>query len=153
MERPQSIIWFERFYLGALGIGFLNTAFSWSSRQARLAVLPNSQNLPSWFVSVVSISTLVFGLAISLLLWHFVARRGSPVAKIFVVIFFVFGLLGLVWLPGLVSSVRIGLISPITALVSIFRFILNGAAVWMLFRPDTKSWFDKKTPDLTETFN
>ena len=99
---------------------------------------------------LVLIGTLVFSLAISLLLWHFVARRGSPVAKIIVVIFFVLGLVGI---PGLFTSVRIGLISPVMALLSIVTFILNGAAVWMLFRPDTKPWFDKKAPDLKETFN
>ena len=150
MERPQSIIWFERFYLGALGVGLLNTALSWSSLQARMGAVPNSQSLPSWFMPVVVIGSLVFGLAISLLLWHFVARRGSPVAKIFVVIFFVLGLVGI---PGLFTSVRIGLISPVMALVSLMTFVLNGAAVWMLFRPDTKPWFDKKSPDLKETFN
>lgn len=150
MERPASIIWFERFYLGALAIGFANSAFTWSSLQERMAAVPNSQSLPSWFMPVVLIASLLIALVISLLLWHFVARRGSTVAKVIVVIFFVIGLFGL---PSTVMGVSSGLISPLTALVSLITFALNAAAVWMLFRPDTKSWFDKKTPDLKNTFN
>lgn len=150
MERPQSIIWFERFYLGAFALGIASSALGWSSLQEQMGAIPNSQSLPPWFMPVVLIASLTFGLVISLLLWHLVARRGSTVAKVFIVIFFVLGLLGL---PSTVMGVSSGLISPLMAIGNIITLALNAAAVWMLFRPDTKPWFDKKTPDLKNTFN
>jgi hypothetical protein len=73
MERPQSIVWFERLYLGAMAIGILNSIVNWSAMQERIAATPNSAMLPSWFVP----ATMAIGLLITLVLWYFVARRGA----------------------------------------------------------------------------
>ena len=146
MERPQSIIWFERFYLGSLALGIVDTVANWSKSQAEVVASPGAALLPTWFMPL-AVSISIF---IGFLLWYFVARRASVVAKWINVIFFG---LALIALPQTFSRVSTGADSPLQALASLIVYALNGAAVWMLFRPDTKPWFDKKTPDLRETFN
>ncbi len=131
MDRPQSIIWFERLYLGGVAVGLANTVFNWSSIQEQVAATPNSEMLPSWFMS----ATIAIGIGINLLLWYFVAMRGSVVAKWIVVVFFVLGLLGVV--QTMVSGATTGSSTIIGSVV----LALQAGAVFMLFRPDTKSWF------------
>ena len=46
MERPQSIITFERCYLGAVALGLANNALNWTNMQEQMAATPNSQLLP-----------------------------------------------------------------------------------------------------------
>ncbi|UVO54167.1 hypothetical protein [Sphingomonas sp. SUN039] len=147
MERPQSIVWFERLYLGAAAVGILNSVVNWSAMQERIAATPNSAMLPSWFVP----ATMGVGLLITLLLWFFVARRGSVVAKWIVTVLFVIGLIGV---PTLITGVSSGLITPLQAAFSLVTFAMNAAAVVMLFRPDAKPWFGGAgRTDLTDTFS
>lgn len=141
MTRPQSIIWFERFYLGALALGLLNTMLNWSVIQQQLGTSAASSILPGWFMPAI----LGIAFAINLLLWYLVARRRSVVAKWFVTVLFIIGLFGLL---GLVRGQVPGRIVPFT----ILNYLLNAAAVVMLFRPDTKRWFAGKR-DLGETFS
>jgi hypothetical protein len=146
MERPQSIVWFERSYLGALALGLVNNALNWTAMQERMAAAPNSALLPSWFLPV----ALGIGILISLLLWFFIARRASVVAKWIVVVLFVIGLIGV---PGIVTGLQSGLITPLMAAFALIAFGLNGFAVWTLFRSDTKAWFSGQATDLTDTFS
>jgi hypothetical protein len=146
MERPQSIITFERCYLGGVALGLANNALNWSNMQEQMAATPNSQLLPDWFLP----ATIGVGLVITLLLWYFVARRASTVAKWILVVFFAIGLLGL---PGIVAGVSSGLIAPLMAIVGLITLALNAIAVWMLFRPDAKLWFAGQKTSLTDTFS
>lgn len=81
MDRPASIVTFERLYLGALAIGVINTVMSWSTNQAQMAAqtaqVPEAGQIISWLVPVAT----AIGVGISLLLWYFIARRGAAVAK------------------------------------------------------------------------
>jgi hypothetical protein len=146
MERPQSIITFERCYLGGVALGLANNALNWSNMQEQMAATPNSQLLPDWFLP----ATIGVGLVITLLLWYFVARRASTVAKWILVVFFAIGLLGL---PGIIAGVSSGLIAPLMAIVGLITMALNATAVWMLFRPDAKLWFAGQPTSLTDTFS
>ncbi len=146
MERPPSIITFERCYLGAMALGLANNALNWTNLQEQMAAAPNSQLLPDWFLP----ATLGFGLLITLLLWYFVARRASVVAKWILVVFFVIGLIGV---PGIVMGLTTGTVAPLMAIVALLTLGLNAAAVWMLFRPDAKHWFAGQQPSLTDTFS
>jgi hypothetical protein len=147
MERPQSIVWFERLYLGAMAIGILNSIVNWSAMQERIAATPNSAMLPSWFVP----ATMAIGALITLVLWYFVARRGSVVSKWIVTVLFVVGLIGV---PTVITGVSSGLITPLQAAFSLVTFVMNAAAVVMLFRPDAKPWFEGiRSNDLTDTFS
>ena len=142
MARPQSIVWFERFYLGAIALGLLNSVLNWDVIQEQIAANPGSQILPGWFMPVI----MIVGIAINLLLWYFVARRGSTVAKWIITVFFAIGLFGLF---GVFTGQVPGRLLPFTLL----NFALNAAAVYMMFRPDTKRWFSGGRDDLEDTFS
>lgn len=136
MERPQSILWFERCYLGAMAIGLLNTATNWSRVQEQIAATPNSELLPSWFFA----ATLSLGLAISLTLWYFVARRGSVVAKWIVTVFFAIAVL------SVVRTAASGIVPPTLNILAVIALVLQAIGVFMLFRGDSKPWFGDSKP-------
>ena len=131
MDRPQSIIWFERLYLGGAAVSLANTLINWSSIQEQVAATPNSELLPSWFTGAM----IAIGISVNLLLWYFVARRGSIIAKWIVSVLFALGLIGVLRTLGSDMAVQ-G-----TGLFAITVVALHGAAVFMLFRPDAKAWF------------
>jgi hypothetical protein len=141
MERPQSIINFERCYLGAMAVGILSSVLNWSAIQGQVAATPGAGLLPDWFMPV----TIVISLGINLLLWYFAARRGAVVAKWIIVVFFAFSLIGI---PGMLS----GLVPTRIMIFGLVSLVLNAIAVWMLFRPDSKPWFKGVRPDLKDTF-
>jgi hypothetical protein len=141
MDRPQSIINFERFYLGSLAVSLLSSVLNWST----VMKTPGLEALPGWFMPVV----LFISFGISILLWYFVARKGSVVSKWIVVIFFGLSLLGL---PGMFLETNSGLTTPLMLVVALITYVLNAIAVWMLFRPDTKPWFEGVRTNLEDVF-
>lgn len=144
MTRPQSIIWFERCFLGAIGIGIINSALNWSKIQAAVDATPGAAGLPAGFM----IGTIVIGLIINLVLWYFAARRGANVAKWIIVVLFGLGLL------GLVRTLTSGVAAPTMNVFAYVALALQAVGVWMLFRPDAKAWFaGRRDDDLTQTFS
>ena len=142
MLRPASIVTFERCYLGAWAIGLINTIVNWQTTMAAMSANPNAAALGPSFATTMMIGGLVIGAAITVLLWYFVAKRGSLVAKWVVtilialgVIFFVFG--------AAMGRMQMG---PV-AIVGIMQVVLQVVAVVMLFRPDTKAWFGEDRPE------
>jgi hypothetical protein len=144
MTRPQSIIWFERCFLGAIGIGLVNSALNWSKIQEAVAATPGAGVLPGGFL----IGTMVVGIIINLLLWYFAARRGANVAKWIIVVFFGLGLL------GLIRALTGGVAAPTMNVFAYAALALQAVGIWMLFRPDAKAWFaGRRGDDLTQTFS
>ena len=145
--RPRSIVIFEFCYLGAVVLGLLNTVLNWS----KLLEMPGMAALVArwpWYMPTV----MAFSALISLLLWYFVARRASVVAKWIVVVFYGFSAI------GIVIMLATGLGIDRIAAASLFLFALNGIAVWQLFRRDALAWFAARrnpvTPgSLDETFS
>ena len=137
--RPSSIELFEKVYLGAIAIGLVNAVLSWSQVNAMMAD-------PRMQAAGVGTGTLVFGVVIGilvpLLLWFFIARRASNVAKWIYVVLTALGLFG--FLNALANPmVPKGLVT-----------VLGAAAVglqvfgaWLLFRPDAAAWLDGKGAD------
>ena len=72
--------------------------------------------------------------AISLLLWFLISRKAITVAKWILTVFTVIGALMIPF-----SLEAMGLVSIIFALVIT---AMQLAAIWMLFRPDAKVWFE-----------
>ena len=124
--RPASIVNFERLYLAAIAIGLVNTILSWDRSVAMLASQPGMDFGPGFLVG-----TVVAGLIIQLLLWYFIARRGSSVAKWVLVLLFVLGLIFVATSPP---------IGGIATILGVVTLLLDLAAIWMLFRPDARSW-------------
>lgn len=138
MERPASIVTFERCYLGAWIVGLANTALNWTTTVDQLTANPAVANLGASFASTVLVGSIAVGAALTLILWYFVARQGSVVAKWIVTILFAFGLA--TFLFGLAMG-RIGIGPGIV--VTVVTLALQGLAVAMLFRPDTRGWFGR----------
>jgi len=132
MQRPTSIVNFERCYLGSVVVGLIASLFNWHDAQSLVAVQRANQMIGSWYMPAM----LAVGIVIELLLWYFVARRGSTVAKWIVVVFFVFSCFGLV--TGLAGH---RYPTGIAGVLSIVGFVLDAIAVWLLFKPDAKAWF------------
>ena len=150
MQRPPSIVNFERLYLGSIALGLVNTAIGWQARQDVLAANravagnPQVQATLAWLLPLVT----VIGLAISLLLWFLVARRGSVVAKWIVTVFAGIGVLTAI---GVILTLVRGL-SPslIVSVLGLVTTALSVAAAAMLFRADALPWFGE-VPDVAET--
>jgi hypothetical protein len=134
MLKPPSIARFEQFYWASVILGLLNTAMNWSASQAALAANPMLAQA-TWFLPAVQ----VIGLAIAVLLWFFIVRRPSVVAKWVQVVFAAFGAFGVLSALFLVAAGRapIGL----QVVVGLIANILYIAAAVMLFKPDAKVWF------------
>ncbi|QNQ10353.1 hypothetical protein [Sphingomonas alpina] len=136
MDRPASIVTFERLYLGALAIGVINTVMSWSTNQAQMAAqtaqVPEAGQIISWLVPVAT----AIGVGISLLLWYFIARRGAAVAK-WIATILVVAAVGFMALALSGGTYRPGL----NGILGVVGTVFQAVSIWFLFRPDTKIWF------------
>jgi hypothetical protein len=137
--RPQSIETFEKVYLGAIAVGLVNTVLSWSQVDAMLAD-------PRMQAAGLGTGTLIFGLVVGilipLLLWYFIARRASNVAKWIYVVLTALGLFA--FLSSLANPlVPKGLITLLGALA----IVLQVYGAWLLFRPDAAAWLKSKGTD------
>ena len=145
MIKPASIILFDRLFLGSLILGVLNFLFAWSDVSETLASTPEfaAMGFGSGFI----IGTFAVGMIINLIIWYFISARASKIAKWILVVFFALGLL------SMLSNLNNPL-GPqgITLGVAIIITIIQGAAVYMLFRPDAVAWFNRTPPVNPDTF-
>ncbi len=130
--RPASIVNFERLYLGGVALGVLNSFLTWDQQIEQLKADPNTAAAGSGILLV----TTIISVLIPLLLWFFIARKASVVAKWILVVLFVIGLIVLA--VGLSQGTLPSGIGMVLAVVS---FLMQAAAVYMLFRSDAKAWF------------
>lgn len=134
MPQPPSIKKFDIFYLAALAVyvvGFF-LGFDDTVAMVREQYTAAGLDLP---VESITTGSFIFGIAISLLLWWFVSARRSTVAKWILIVFFALGLLGL---PTLFQNLNL------TTGISLLSMVLSAIAIWFLFQPDTKPWFEKE---------
>lgn len=140
MERPISIVWFERCYLASVAVGLVNTALSWNVSTTRLAESPGAAQLGASFGSSILLFGTAVSIAISLTLWFFTARKRAVVGKLIITAFFALALLGMI-----VALANGTLPAGISAVLGIIAVVLDGIAVWQLFRPDARAWFGETT--------
>ena len=131
--RPASIIRFDQIFLGSLALGVVKTALSYDTTMAQIEADPAMAEFGmtgSGFV----IGSMVIGFGISLLLWFFISRRASTVAKWILVVLTLIGLL----------SVPLALIDLpfVQAAITVVTAVMQLAALWCLFRPDANAWFE-----------
>lgn len=134
--RPQSIELFEKVYLGAIAIGLVNTFLSWSQVSAML-------DDPRMQAAGMGTGTLMFGLVVGilipLLLWYFIARRASNVAKWIYVVLTALGLF------GFLSSLANPLVPKgLVTVLGLAAVALQVFAAWLLFKPDSVEWLESK---------
>lgn len=134
--RPQSIIRFEQAYLASIVVWAVNAALGWrvqmATVEASFAQMP--EMIPAGRAMLIGFT--LFALFVSLLLWYFTARKASEVTKWIIVALFGLSAVGL---PFSLAGIETTGFLP--AALNIVTFVLNGFAVWMLFRPDASAWF------------
>ena len=135
--KPQSIRMFDYFYLGALALGVVNFFLSIGDTRAQLAADPSTAGLGEGFLY----GSIAFSVLISLLLWYFVSRRASNVAKWILVVFFVIGVL---FIPSSLAT-----LSTVPMLLTLVTTALQAVAVFYLFRADAKAYLKGETVDPT----
>jgi hypothetical protein len=134
MIKPPSIARFEQFYWASVILGLINAGLNWKTSQALIAANPLLANA-SWFLPL----SQVIGLAIAVLLWFFIARRPSAVAKWVQVVFSAFGAFGLLSTLFMLATGRASM--TVQVVLRLVANILYIAAAVMLFKPDAKEWF------------
>jgi len=135
--RPQSLVWFDRLYLGAVGIGVVSGVLNFSDSQKLLAKNGSTAVLGSSFLFI----TLGFSWAISLLIWYFISRRGSNIARWIWTVMMGFSLLSL---PVLFTQSVSGVLPGWRLAITLVTYGLNIGALVFLFRPDAQLWFAKQ---------
>jgi hypothetical protein len=136
MDRPSSIKHFELSYLASIVLGLIGAALSWNAAMAQAGDNPAIAQLGPNFLPTMVGGGIVIGIAISLLLWYFAARKAAVVAKWIIVAFFGLGILSRI--PALTRG---GFAVDPSAIVGVIGFLLSAASVWFLFQPDARAWF------------
>lgn len=138
--RPKSIIVFEWLYLGSAVLSLAMSPWTIPQAQELLRANPASAQFED-FAQTMTIVSLLVGVALSLVLWYFIARRASNVAKwIFVAI----TLLGTLSAINLYVNPAAGMARP--GLSTVPMYVLHLAAMYCLFRQDAVAWLEGKTP-------
>src|SRR3546814_5287288 len=79
MTKPKSILLFDRLFLAAIVLGIAAFAYRWSETSALFASTPEASALgmgPGFLIG-----TFAVGMAINLIIWYFISRRRSKIAK------------------------------------------------------------------------
>lgn len=137
--RPRSIVAFDWLYLGAQALTVAISPWTIGQAEAMFRANPAMAQFES-LGRIMLIVSLVVGVAVSLLLWYFVSRRASNVAKWILVAFIAYGVLTTIKLfvdPGLGQA---------PSLATIPLYALNLAAAYCLFRKDAVAWLEGKAP-------
>ena len=130
--RPKSIVQFERVYLASIVLGMFEPKRMGPATD--MAFSKAGVDVP--VVGIVLIAGAL-SLLLPLLLWHFIARRASNVAKSILIALTALGLLSFVaglGDPDRAKDLLLGVV--VTALMFY--------AIWLLFRPDAKAWLGSK---------
>jgi hypothetical protein len=135
MQRPSSIILFERFFWASVIVGLISTVFAWVDMQATLERSGSTFGMTS--VAIV----LAFFLAIPIAFWYGIARRGSNVVRWIYV----------VWMGFSVIMTLASLFDPqdlngVALAFSLISTALTVASIACLFRADAVAWLSGKPP-------
>lgn len=133
--QPNSIIRFEQLFLLSLLLGLVNSIMKFHATVAQLRQDPALAEMDS----EVAIALIAISLLVPLVLWYFVARRGSNIAKWILVVVTAIGLA--VILPSLPAM------TPSSLIATIVMTGLQLAAIAFLFRSDAVAWLQRETRD------
>jgi hypothetical protein len=138
MQQPKSIERFEQLFFVRFVLGLVVAIYTWNDNVERFHQSPLADRMGDGVLYIAP----VVSITISLLLWFFIARRGSEVAKWIYIVLFGFSLLSLaaLFVPLPEGAPKIDAITRISQVVGI---ALTAISVWFLFRPDTRAWFNK----------
>jgi hypothetical protein len=130
--KPESIRRFDLFFLASLALLVVGFFISFDASVAAIQAETAARGAQVGG-SGLAIGLFVVVLAIELLLWFFVSRKGVSIAKWLLVVLLIIDLFGL---PSLVSG---ALTAP--KIVSLLRIALEAVAIAFLFKADARAWF------------
>ena len=138
--QPKSIQRFDICYLGSIGLFvvsfFLGYDATLAEMQAQMEAAAQAQGGGGFQIGGGFLTgVFIVSLSISLLLWYLVSNKANVVAMWILVIFFLLGLLGI---PGALRQ-----LPSIASILGLASIVLQAAAVFFLFKPDSKAWFAK----------
>jgi hypothetical protein len=126
MDVPNSIKYFEWLFLGSLVLGVAVSAITYEA---------NVQMSNPLFVAIIQF----FVIAIILLLVLLTSRKKSGIAKWILIIFMAIGVI--LYIPQLSSFFEQG----IAGMISFSQLTMQCIALYLLFTPESRRWFDKKS--------
>lgn len=137
--RPQSIVRFEQAYLASVLLWLVHLVLGWNTQMSVIERYPGVRGNPQMvdFIQNGLFVTYAIALALWLLLAYFAGRRASNAAKWALVVF-----VGLSALSLLAILPNLGQVSGLSLALSLATFAANAYAVFLLFRPDAKAWFE-----------
>lgn len=146
MDRPVSIVNFERLYLGSFVLWLVSTLAFWSTTSQTMLTNPAVTANPQMaqLVTPIMLGAFVVVAAVTLLLWYLVARKASSVAKWFVVAFEAIGVLKTI--PVLLAIARGTTGNVLLAVIGLVCTALAVAAAVMLFKRDARAWLGELEP-------
>ena len=134
MNRPRSILAFERLFLLSLLLWALRQALTWNAQVAQFEANPAGQGR-AWILAVLLGATALVNLGI----WYLAARRASRIGKwLAVAAAVVSGVLVLFEVMALLQPGGTAMPFKLLALVA---SVLTVAAAVPLFREDAALWF------------
>lgn len=128
--RPQSIILFDRLFLASLALALVNAVLSYGTLVAQVEADPTLAGMGEPLV----ITVAVLSLLIPLVLWYFIARRASNIAKWLLVVLIAVG----VFFGN--YSFENGLNLP--AVLGLVVTLMQVVAIVILFRADARAWLE-----------
>jgi len=132
--RPASIVMFERLFLASLALSVVSFIIGYDAMSEQMANEPALRQVG--IGSGLMIGSMAVSLTIYLLLWFFIARKASNVAKWILVVFTALGIASLAY-----AFATAGMAGDLNALLSLAYYALGVAAVVFLFKPDAEAWF------------
>ena len=132
--RPPSILMFERLFLASLALSVVSFFINYDSMLRDLDSQPGvaELGLGSGFV----VGSMAVGLAVYLLLWFFIARKASSVAKWILIVLLA---LSVISLPALVLAPW-----DLGVVLALAVYALEVVAAVYLFRDDARAWFKRE---------
>jgi hypothetical protein len=132
--RPDSLRKFDLLYLGAMALGAVNVAVSFDALAAMAEQAMAAQGVAG-FGRTAMLAGVIGGFCISLLLWFLVSRARLGFMKWILLLLLAYNLVSL---PSTQLDVRAN------TLLSLASLAMQAGAIWFLFRPDARAWFDSK---------
>jgi hypothetical protein len=133
--RPQSIIMFERLFLGSLAISAVITAIGYGDLESTLGSDLEQLGIGMGFV----LASVAVIFAIYLLLWYLIAHKAAVVAKWILVVLVA---LGVVFSIPAFLQVQFDLMTGL----NLAAYVLQVASLVYLFRADAVAWFGGQQP-------
>jgi hypothetical protein len=145
--RPESIRWFERVYIGRIILGVSLSLYLMWWRVKMLGYFPSLDRGIGlrWLVS------LVGGCVVQFLLFYFIARRASTVAKWIFVVLTVIGVI-----PVFLLVIAPNFLPAALKMGPLFGVGLDFTMIMLLFQPDSRAWFERRgviEEDYADTFS